>query len=93
MQSAGKNGTDEYAENLIKTVSNDIMALGKVARQVAQEYSETRMNQCISINITKEAFMKYAALCTVLTGMFYIGGCLVLGTKRIEGKEKNKEGF
>ena len=67
---------------MIKTVSDDIMELAGMARQAAQEYSETRMNQCISVNITKDAFMKYAILCTAVTGMFYLSVCLLFGKKR-----------
>lgn len=82
MEPAGKNGTDEYAENMIKTVSDDIMELAGMARRAAQEYSETRMNQCISVNIPKDAFMKYAILCTAVTGMFYLSVCLLVRKKR-----------
>lgn len=78
VEDSGRSGTDSYAEQMIQTISEDITGLASAARLAAQEYSETRMNECVSVNVTRNAFLQYAVLCGGFTLMFYVAGCLLL---------------
>ena len=69
---SGKSGEDAYVDQLIDTISTEIMEVADQAQKVGQEYSETRMNKCVSISVSGNSFMKYAALAGSLFILFYL---------------------
>lgn len=75
MTSSRTSGTDEYAEALIANIRQEIVQLADMALQAVQEYSETKMNQCISVGTVRSAFLSYAVLCAGFSVMFYLAAC------------------
>lgn len=88
MENSGKEGNDSYAEQMVHTISEDITDLASAARVVAQEYSETRMNECVSVSVVRAAFLQYVVICGGFTLMFYVAGCILL--QRRNRKQDNK---
>ena len=82
MEASERSGTDAYAEEMIRTISETITDLASSARMTAQEYSETRMNECVSVTVVQAAFSQYAVLCGGFTIMFYVAGCILLPRKK-----------
>lgn len=69
---AGGSGDNAYVDQLIQTISNEIMEVADRAEKVGQEYSETRMNSCVSVAVNGDSFIKYAVFLLVLFLMFYL---------------------
>lgn len=88
MNFAKTNGTDAYAETLIANIRKEIEQLSETARQAVQEYSETKMNQCISVGIVRSAFLTYAVLCAGFSGMFYLAACFLFQKRTREPNGK-----
>lgn len=78
LRAAGKSGSDEQVEAMIEGVSEEIMSLAKAARKAGMEYSQTRMNQCISINVEGESFLKFTILCSCYFLLSYLACCILL---------------
>ncbi len=86
MSAARKSGPDDQAEAMIKNISEQIMSLAKAAQKAGREYSQTRMNQCISVSIEKESFLKLMALCGCYFLFAYSTCCILL--KKLPKEEK-----
>ena len=69
---SGSSGQNAYLDGLIETVSSEIMSLAEEAKRVSQEYSETRMNQCITVTADGGSFLKYAIMTLGLYAAFYL---------------------
>ena len=70
--SSGSSGQNAYVDDMISTISTEIMTLAKEAALAGQEYSETRMNQCISVSVEDSSFVKYLILAVGLFVLFYL---------------------
>lgn len=69
---SGSSGQNVYLDGLIETISSEIMSLAEEAKRISQEYSETRMNQCITVTADGGSFLKYAVLAVGLYVSFYL---------------------
>lgn len=66
------SGADPYAEEMIGTISSEIMNIAREAQKAGQEYSETRMNKCVSVTVDESSFIKYVILAGSLFVLFYL---------------------
>lgn len=82
LETAAKSGDDAYADQLIGKISSEIMILADAAGKIGQEYSETRMNKCISTNVMEDSFIKYAIICAGFFVMFYYAAGVWVKSKK-----------
>lgn len=75
---AAQRGTNETVNHLIDQICSEIVSLSEQAKKIGQEYSETRMNQCISLTVNGSSFVLYAFFAAVLFIGFYFVTDLVL---------------
>lgn len=88
LRAAGKSGLDIRAEAMIENISEELMSLAKEARKAGKEYSQTRMNQCISVTVEKESFFMLMTLCGCYFLLSYLACCILL--KKIPKEDKSK---
>lgn len=66
------NKTKESVDKLIETIYNSIKAFEKEAISAGREYSNYRMNQCISVSIYGLSLMAFAKKLIIFAGISYI---------------------
>ena len=86
LEEAARSGDDAYSDQLIEKICSEIMSLADAAAKIGQEYSETRMNKCISSSVMDNSFAKYVLICAVLYVLFYLTASAWI-------KEKKSIGF
>jgi len=86
---SGQNGT---AEQMIENISAELEKIAAMARAVAQEYSASRMNQCISIALVGSSKVRALALCMLLSAVFFVALNTILVTRNIlKGRGKTDD--
>ncbi len=86
---AMSGGTERYgaeALNMILQIYDTLNQYAEDALVLVQEYSETQMNQCISISVSELSFVSSAVRSAVMAVVFY--GMLVLVLVALKGKKK-----
>ena len=85
---SGSSGQNAYVDDMISTISSEIMNIAKEATLAGQEYSETRMNKCVSVTVEGSSFAKYLILAAGLFVFFYLAAdflfCQFVGHERKE---------
>lgn len=80
MRNPPGNGSSSEAEEMIASISRQIEQLAKEARGVGQEYSEGRMNQCITSNIIRDSFMRDALFTGTVFVIFFLSLNLLISS-------------
>lgn len=102
LEKAGASGVDQTAERLVTEIYDALKKYAAAAKTAGQEYSESRMNKCISATVSGESFVWSAAVCAVMFAVFYGVINLLVVAKRLPknvrdglylpGEERDAEG-
>lgn len=83
-----RNGSERYAgevQEMIRQIYETMVKYSKEAWSLVQEYTETQMNQCITVTVQKVSLMNMAVVCVMAAAVFY--GALVLLTVASKAKK------
>ncbi len=89
MSTAQYSGADPEADRLISEINSSIKSLAAAARAIGQEYSETRMNKCITATVYGTSFTKYVVNCAVISLVFYAALTLLIVARRLPKVRKD----
>lgn len=89
MSAAQYSGSDPEADRLISEINANIKSLAAAARAIGQEYSETRMNKCITATVYGTSFSKYILNCAVVCLVFYAALTLHIVARRLPRARKD----
>lgn len=64
-------GRNASLDRMIDEVESELEKYAACATRISQEYSETRMNNCISVSVTDNTFLKKAVVSAGLVLMFF----------------------
>lgn len=71
--SSYQGGNDAELDEVIIGIEETLEKYAKRAERIGQEYSEASINDCVSINVSNNSFMRKAAKLVILTLLFFIG--------------------
>ncbi|MBQ2957363.1 MAG: hypothetical protein IJE08_12980 [Clostridia bacterium] len=82
MKQSTSEGSNAYVDQMIERIGAEIKELAQDAMIVSREYSEAKMNRCISTNAMEHSFAKYVILCAALFVMFYVAASVFVQAKQ-----------
>ncbi len=71
LSASASSGNNAALDEMIRGVEEELAKYAARAARISQEYSETRMNNCISVSVTDNTFIKKAFISAVLILMFF----------------------
>ena len=71
LSASASSGNNAALDEMIRGVEEELAKYATRAARISQEYSETRMNNCISVSVTDNTFVKKALISAVLVFMFF----------------------
>ena len=80
------SGEDPVAEELIAEICGTLEGYAQAAKAAGQEYSETKMNQCISASVTGASLPLVLLVCAGGAVVFYLAVSLLATAVRIPKK-------
>ena len=83
LDSSDTSGEDLVAEQLIEEICETLNGYAQAAKVAAQEYSETRLNQCISSTSVGISYPLLALVCAGGAVLFYLAVSLLMTAVRI----------
>lgn len=83
LETSGTSGTDPVAEGLVEEICNTLNSYAQSAKAAGQEYSETKMNQCISATIMGISYPTLLLVCAGGAVLFYLACALLASAIRI----------
>lgn len=86
----GAGASAQGADVLIGQICNGLETLSQTAKRLAQEYTWTRMNQCVSAAVFSESFIQKAAVCVLLSLLFFCALTLLNLVRRIPNRRKSQ---
>ena len=69
--SAYQGGNDPKLDEMISGIESVLEKYARRAARIGQEYSETRINNCVSVSVTDGSFVSKAVKFTVLSVLFF----------------------
>ncbi len=66
-------GNDAELDKVIKSIEETLEKYAKSAERIGQEYSESSINNCVSITVSGSSFVRKAVKLIILTLLFFIG--------------------
>lgn len=89
LEKTGASGEDPTAERLVTEIYDTLKKYAAAAKTAGQEYSESRMNKCISATVSGASFLWLAAVCAVMFALFYGAVNLLVVAKKLPKNVKD----
>lgn len=83
LSASGTSGEDPVAEQLIAEICETLNGYAQAARAAGQEYSETKLNQCISSTVLGVSYPMLMLVCIGGAVLFYLAVSLLMTAVRI----------
>lgn len=83
MEASAGSGSDDTADALIEEIYENIKTYAALARSIGQEYSETRMNQCITASVRGASLTKCLASGVIAAVAFYLALLLLAVARKL----------
>ena len=75
---------DTKTDEMLKTATEALKKYAAEAKLIAQEYSETRMNECIKYTVSGSSLVKTAAVCAAIGLYAYIAFMLLAAAVKLD---------
>lgn len=89
MQNATASGSDSSADKLISEINTTIKGFAGAALAAGQEYSETRMNKCITASVYGASLRKCLVYSLVIALLFYVAVSSLMLARRLPKPQKD----
>lgn len=88
MEKAKESGSDAGADKMIVEIYDTIRSFARLARATGQEYSETRMNQCVTAVIYGPPLTRCLLACVLIAVVFYGALLFLMAARQLPGTKK-----
>ena len=93
LNASGSSGEDPVAEQLITEICETLNGYALAAKTAGQEYSETKLNQCISSTALGVSYPLLALVCVGGAVLFYLAASLLMAAVRIPKSVRRSPGL
>lgn len=88
LQNSSESGENENVNRMIEEIWKDTVDLAASAKQLAREYSDEKLNKCISSNIREASFAKRVAVWVMTPALFILALNVFMTAAAIPSRKK-----